>query len=205
MSQPVNHEPPTHGLNIVPFASMAGGCLGPLLMFWLYVWGPLRPFAYPAGELLPGAWFALVVAGCISLWWVLPRAYFELRPFERTGRVYESLGVLLFRRFVPDGDLANRWERRKKPQYRVLRGRRSAADFVVRTEQSERGHLVLLALGIVSAAYAWSLGWHGWAAYLSAGNVVVNVYPILLQRYTRGRLRAVLHRRDEVRPHTRAR
>jgi hypothetical protein len=63
---------------------------------------------------------------------------------------------------------------------------------VVRTEQSERGHLVLLALGLVSAAYAWHVGWHGWAVYLSVGNVLVNVYPILLQRYTRGRLRAVL-------------
>jgi hypothetical protein len=194
MDRTVNHEPPTHGLNIVPFASMAGGWLGPLLMFWLYVWGPLRPFAYPGGELLPGAWFVFLVVACISLWWVLPRAYFEMRPFERTGRVYEALGVLIFRRFAPDGDLANRWERRKNPQYRVIRGRRSAADFVTRTEQSERGHLVLLALGGVSAIYAWSLGWHGWAAYLGAGNIVVNVYPILLQRYTRSRLRAVLHR-----------
>ena len=49
-------------------------------------------------------------------------------------------------------------------------------------------------LGMVSAAYAWRIGWHGWATYLSVGNVLVNVYPILLQRYTRGRLRVVLHR-----------
>jgi hypothetical protein len=47
--------------------------------------------------------------------------------------------------------------------------------------------VVLLALGIVSAVFAWNLGWHGWAAYLSLGNVVVNLYPILLQRYTRSR------------------
>ena len=37
----------TSGFNLIPFASMAGGWLGPLLMFWLYVWGPLRPFHYP--------------------------------------------------------------------------------------------------------------------------------------------------------------
>jgi hypothetical protein len=105
-----------------------------------------------------------------------------------------SLGVVFFRWFAPDGDFANRWERRKNADFRVIRGRRSAADFVVRTEQSERGHLVLLALGIASAAWAWSIGWNGWAVYLSIGNVVVNVYPILLQRYTRSRLRAVLNR-----------
>jgi hypothetical protein len=43
----------TAGFNLIPFASMAGGWLGPLLMFWLYVWGPLRPFHYTGGDLLP--------------------------------------------------------------------------------------------------------------------------------------------------------
>lgn len=167
---------------------MAGGWLGPLLMFWLYLWGPLRPYAYPDGELLPGAWFVVVVAACVALWWVLPRAYFEVRAFERSGRIYRVLGVLLFRRFAPDGDLANKWERRANPHFRVIHGRRSAIAFVRRTEQSERGHLVLLALGLVSAAYAWRIGWSGWATYLTVGNVLVNVYPILLQRYTRGRI-----------------
>lgn len=187
-------DPPTHGLNIIPFASMAGGWLGPLIMFWLYVWGPLRPFAYPEGDLLPGTPFAVLITGCIALWWLLPPGYFEIRRFERTGRIYESLGVLLFRRFAPNGDLANRWERRSDPGYRLIHGRSSAAAFVQRTEQSERGHLVLLTLGVVSTAYAWSIGWYGWAMYLAAGNVLVNVYPILLQRYTRSRLQAVLHR-----------
>lgn len=189
-----SNEPPTHGLNIVPFASMAGGWLGPLLMFWMYVWGPLRPFAYPDGDLMPGASFALLIVACIALWWILPRKYFRVHRFEQSGRLYELLGVRLFRKVAPDGDLANRWERRADPGYRIIRGRRSAMAFVTRTEQSERGHIVLLMLGIVSAAFAWSLGWHGWALYLSAGNILVNVYPILLQRYTRSRLHAVLCR-----------
>ncbi len=194
MSPIARPDPPTHGLNIVPFASMAGGWLGPLLMFWLYVWGPLRPFAYPPGDYRPGAWLVPLVLACLSLWWILPRAFFQVQRFERGGRVYEVLGVLLFRQFAPDGDLANRWERRKDPHFRLIRDRRSASDFLLRTEQSERGHWVLLALGVLSAVYAWSLGWRGWAVYLSAGNVLVNAYPILLQRYTRGRLLALLHR-----------
>lgn len=200
MAGAARHGPPTHGVNIFPFASMAGGWLGPLLMFWLYVWGPLRPFAYPSGDLLPGAPFVLLAAVSISLWWTLPRAYFEVHRFERSGKVYEALGVLLFRRLAPDGDWANRWERRANPRYRLIRGRRSAAEFVARTEQSERGHIVLLALGTVSAAFAWSLGWHGWAVYLSVGNLVVNVYPVLLQRYTRARIHALLSRPPRAAP-----
>ena len=193
-SEPPLLDPPTHGLNIVPFASMAGGWLGPLMMFWLYIWGPLRPFAYPSGELLPGAWFLLPVAACIALWWALPDRYFRIHRFERSGRLYERLGVLVFRKFAPNGDFANRWERRKDPSFRLIRFRKSAIAFIVRTRQSERGHIVLLALGAVSAAYAWSVGWHGWAAYLTAGNVLVNLYPVLLQRYTRGRIEGLLSR-----------
>jgi hypothetical protein len=197
MEAPRRHwnDPPTHGLNILPFASMSGGWLAPLIMFWLYVWGPLRPFAYPAGDLMPGAAFALLVIGCVSTWWLLPDSYFRVHRFERSGRIYESLGVRHFRWFAPDGDLANRWERRADPRYRIVRGRRSAEAFVERTEQSERGHLVLLMLGFVSAVYAWEIGWRGWAVYLSVGNVLVNLYPILLQRYTRSRLQTVLRRR----------
>ena len=181
-------------LNTIPFAVMAGGCLGPLLMFWLYVWGPLRPYSYPPGHLLPGPSFVFLVAGCISLWWVLPRGYFRVHWFERTGRLYERLGVRAFRHVAPDGDLINRWVRRFTPHYRVVRGRRAAGAFVARTERIERGHAVWLTLGVVSAGYAWILGWHGWALYLTAGNVLVNVYPILLQRYTRSRLHSIMHR-----------
>ncbi len=189
---PSSQGPPSNGLNVFPFASMAGGWLAPLTMFWLYVWGPLRPYRYPAGDLLPSASFGIVIAACITLWWCLPQRYFRVFEFERSGRFYERLGVKGFRRFAPDGEYANRWERRTKPDHRIIPNRQSAYDFLARTESSERGHIVLMMLGIVSAIYAWSLVWHGWALYLSAGNVLVNVYPILLQRYTRSRLHRIL-------------
>ena len=178
----------TSGLNLIPFASMAGGWLGPLLMFWLYVWGPLRPFRYPSGELLPPLpiLFVCFVLG-VSVWWS-PRSVYRLRAFEQSGRLYELLGVRFFRRFVPDGDAANRWRRRREPAFRMIRNRQDALEFVQRTEQSEKGHLVMLVLGAMSAAFAWAIDWRGWAVYLTVGNVLVNVYPILLQRYTRARL-----------------
>jgi hypothetical protein len=117
-------------------------------MFWLYVWGPLRPYSYPPGHLLPGPSFALLTGGCVALWWGLPRAYFRVHRFERTGRLYERLGVRAFRHVAPDGDLINRRVRRFTPGYRVVRGPRAARAFVTRTEQSERGHAVLLTLGV---------------------------------------------------------
>jgi hypothetical protein len=85
-------EPPTHGLNIIPFAIMAGGWLGPLVMFWLYVWGPLGPFTYPSDNLIPGAAFAFLFTGCVALWWLLPPAYFQVTGLSRTrGRLHAVL------------------------------------------------------------------------------------------------------------------
>jgi hypothetical protein len=148
----------TTGFNLIPFASMAGGWLGPLLMFWLYVWGPLRPFHYPSGDLLPPLFLCLALfTACIAVWWV-PASYYDIRAFERSGRLYEAMGVRLFRWFVPDGDAANRLRRRREPAFRIIRNRRYAAAFVRRTELSERSHLVMLALGSLSAAFAWRLG-----------------------------------------------
>lgn len=80
----------------------------------------------------------------------------------------------------------------RRPSFRVIRNRQDALEFMQRTELSEKGHLVLLALGAMSAAFAWAIGWRGWAVYLTAGNVAVNLYPVLLQRYTRARLTAFL-------------
>ncbi len=178
----------TSGFNLIPFSSMAGGWLGPLLMFWLYVWGPLRPFHYPSGDLLPPL---PVLVACLAIgvavWWT-PASYYEVRPFERSGRLYESLGVRHFRWLVPDGGAANRWRRKRDPGFRVIRNRHDARAFRQRTVLSEKSHLVMLVLGGMSAAFAWTIGWPGWALYLGAGNVLVNVYPVLLQRYTRVRL-----------------
>lgn len=172
--------------------------MGPLLMFWFYVWGPLRPFRYPDEELLPPL-PVLIACFAISLavWWV-PASYFEVRGFERSGRLYERLGVRRFRWFVPDGDAANRWRRRRDPAFRIIRNRQYALAFRRRTELSEKSHLVMFVLGGMSAGFALAIGWPGWAVYLGAGNVVVNLYPILLQRYTRTRLSFVLRDRRNM-------
>jgi hypothetical protein len=188
----------TSGFNVIPFASMAGGWLGPLLMFWLYVWGPLRPFNYPSGELLPP--LPLLIAGFavgVAVWW-MPASYYRVRTFEQNGRLYEALGVRHFRWFVPDGDAANRWRRRRDPAFRIIRNRFYALAFRRRTELSEKSHLVMMVLGGMSAGFAWAIGWSGWAIYLTVGNVVVNLYPVLLQRYTRARLSALLSRSSRM-------
>jgi hypothetical protein len=184
----------TPWINNLPIAVMSGAWLAPLVLFWLAVAGPLRPNEYPpapAGPSLGAALLTTLLALAASR---VSEPYFRLRAFERTGRLYEVVGVRLFRGLVPDGDLINRLQRRRTAGYRVVRGRQDAIAFLVRTQASERGHLVLFVAGGVTAGYAALLGWGGWALVIGLGNVPVNVYPILLQRYTRGRIVRALRR-----------
>ena len=188
--RPTEHAP---WWNLLPFAVMCGGWLGPLLIFWLQVWGPLRPYA-AAGPLSPAPGpYALALLLCFAAAWT-PAGYFRPRGWEVDGRVYHVLGVRAFRSLVPDGDVVNRMRRRRNPDFRVIADRRAAAAFVQRTIDSERWHGVLLLPGVVTSAYAWQIGWRGWAAFLGIGNLVVNLYPMLLQRYTRARLHRLLSR-----------
>lgn len=93
---------------------------------------------------------------------------------------------------VPDGDIANRRRRAREPGYRVVRSRAYVQAMWDRTVEGERSHLVLLIFGAGTAAIAFNVGWTGWAVYLLVGNVLVNLYPVLLQRYTRARLLPLL-------------
>lgn len=167
-------------LNLIPFAIMCAGWIVPVLRFWVRVF--LR------GEVAPAVpWFVAACAACVAVWW-LPASYYRAAGFERSGRLYELLGVRWFRNFVPDGDLANRWRRRREPAFRMIRNRAEAHAFAARYIDSERSHFVLLLAGFATCAWAWRIGWTGWAWYLFAATIAVHLYPILLQRYTRARI-----------------
>ena len=137
--------------------------------------------------------------GSLALWW-LPASWYETRSFERSGRIYERLGVRLFRRLVPNGDWVNAWRRRYDATFRVLRGYESALEFRRRTVIGEKGHLVLLAFGFGTALVALLIGWRGWAAYLAVTNILANLYPVLLQRYTRARISRLATRAAKIHP-----
>jgi hypothetical protein len=187
--------------NLVVLAAMSLLWLTPMLRFWVAVWGPLRPFAYPQEDVAPGAaWFLAGLAVCF-LPSLLPRSYDRCWEGRRGLRFYEAIGVRTFKRYATNGDLINGLARRSNPGYRVIEGREAACGFAEGTRFGERCHLVLFLMGLTSAAFAVRLGWYGWAVGLSAGNVVFNLYAALLQRYNRGRLASLMERwesRSEV-------
>lgn len=174
--------------NVAVIAAMCALWITPTLQFWGAAFGPFRPFDYPQRDVAPSLpWFLAGTAICFAPL-LFPRAFYRCWEGVRRLPLYESVGVRAFRVLATNGDLINRWARRMDPEYRVVRGRESMRAWLDRTRESERNHLVLLLMGVLTAVYAARIGWYGWAAGLTASNLVFNLYPVLLQRYTRCRI-----------------
>jgi hypothetical protein len=119
--------------------------------------------------------------------------YFPPRRFE-AGRFYPLLGIRLFKRYLPtSGDLVSRLRGRKHIDPSRSGGRRAAlARFQQQTQRWELGHLVS---GVLLQAWAVVGGLlvspvQFWAC--TGINLVVNIYPVMLQRYNRARIAGVL-------------
>lgn len=147
-----------------------------------------------------GYWHAAAFAAasfCLGrlIAWRLPEAYYGVHRPDQAVRFYELLGVRQFRFFVPNGDAVNRLVRRfHSSTHRVIRDLQSMIAFERITRLAERCH-VMWALAILpSVLCALLLGWNGLAAAMTLPNLVLHVYPVLLQRYTRLRIVRVQQR-----------
>jgi hypothetical protein len=140
------------------------------------------------GAFLPAALTNLAVVGWSSF--VLPLRglprfdeYFELRAWERSGRLYDVLGVPVFRSLVRRGPLSlfnhalpEAWHS----------GDPERIEHEART--AEVGHAVAFLFVLALALVALARGELRQAAWLAVLDIPTNLYPVLLQRYHRVRL-----------------
>lgn len=184
-----------HRINLIPIGVMSAVWLSPMFLFWAQAFGPLKNkqlTALSPESTAPSLWWFLFCFGISFLAAYLPAEYWKPRRFEADGRVYKGLGVVYFKRIVPNGDLINRWIRKQYPNHRVLSDRKAMRGYLAQCLSGEKGHLVLLLMGCFTALYAWRIGWYNWAIYLTLANIATNLYPIWLQRYNRVRIYKVV-------------
>lgn len=121
----------------------------------------------------------------------LPERYHRLRPWERDGRVYERLGVRLVKRLLRRGPLAVFNPGLQLPSEPTPE---RIAQLDQRMRDAEAAHAILLVLTLGVVVHALARGWWVAAAATAVFDVAVNGYPVMLQRYNRGRL----HRRFDA-------
>lgn len=118
----------------------------------------------------------------------LPSAYHELREFEADGTVYEAVGVRLAKRLLRRGPLAFFNPDLHLPSERTPE---QLAHLEQRMEDAEAAHAILLVATLPVVLHAAARRWWRAAGLTLAFDVLMNGYPVMLQRYNR----ALLHRR----------
>ncbi len=143
------------------------------------------------------AWFAFLVVWLPMVWLGtisrlvtprLPARFHTLRAFERGGRVYELLGVRVVKRLLRRGPMAAfnpglHLPTEPTPERIALLDQRM--------RDAEASHTILLVATLVVVAHAALRGWWAAAGLTLLFDVLLNGYPVMLQRYNR----VLLHRR----------
>ncbi|MEW6687347.1 MAG: hypothetical protein AB1393_14275 [Candidatus Edwardsbacteria bacterium] len=139
--------------------------------------------ATPEADMAP-PWFRRVVKNVTDAW-------FDPKSFEKNPELYEKLGVRTFKKWMPiTGDVVHRvfWKRLGLGDFVQPNSIQSLKNYETFTRVYEGIHLTFLGLGCAQLASQVHAGQID-AALLTAGlNTLVNVYPIMVQRYNRSRL-----------------
>lgn len=121
------------------------------------------------------------------------RNYYQIRPFERNGRIYECLGVRFFKRVVRSGPLSI-----FSPTLRLAGQRVALKDLEFEMRKAETGHCLIFLVMLVFVGYAGFKGWFDSVGWLLLFNIVLNGYPVMLQRYNRAKLLSLIERAEEA-------
>jgi hypothetical protein len=141
-----------------------------------------------------GPWFALVVvwAPMTALGTMshvvpihLPERFHRLRRFEIDGRVYEWLGIRTVKRLLRRGPVTWFNPRLRMPEHRDAA---SLARLDGAMRSAEASHAVLFVAVLPVVVNALARGWWAAAAWTLGFDLVLNGYPVMLQRYNRALL-----------------
>jgi hypothetical protein len=118
----------------------------------------------------------------------LPAKLHQLRPFERDPRCYERLGVRAVKRLLRRGPLAAFNPGLHLP---AERSPEHLAALEQRMQDAEASHLILFVAMLAVVVNAAAHGWWVAAGLTLLFDVLMNGYPVMLQRYNR----VLLHQR----------
>lgn len=122
----------------------------------------------------------------------IPKSFYDKFQLSQDIRIYKKLKVHLFKRFATNGDFINRRIRNKFPKHRNISDYGSIREKLKETYTTEKSHTVLFLFCLMISVYAFAISSLGTAIFLTAGNLIFNYYPNLLQQYNRIRYKKVI-------------
>ena len=144
-------------------------------------------------------WFVMTWVVVIAAVWQLNLSlvpsYYKIRSFEINGRLYEWLGVRLLKKLLRRGPLSA-----LNPKVRLTGGRSALPELEQNMRDAETGHAFVFITMVVITIYPLLQGWWRAVGWWLMFNVLLNVYPIMLQRYNRSRLGLLAERLERPKP-----
>jgi cytochrome b561 len=120
-----------------------------------------------------------------------PSSYYEIKPFEQSGRVYEQLGVSLFKKIVRRSPFTVFSPTLRFPPQKTTPALRNLENEMRKAETS---HMAIFFMILVLVIYALINGWFDAIAWLLFFNIIFNGYPVMLQRYNRIKIQELVNK-----------
>jgi hypothetical protein len=120
--------------------------------------------------------------------------YYNSKKWEAEGKIYKWFWVDEFRKIL----VWVGWEKLNKASNPVNKNLDTLLQLEYRTRQSEIGHLIIFVIVLIFnlvVVFKYGIIQSLWLFFL---NKVLNVYPIIVQRYNRPRLQNIINRNKET-------
>lgn len=118
----------------------------------------------------------------------LNSSYYTSRIWERKGQLYEYCGIHLFRKLL----VVIGWEKLHKKSNPVEKSSTALQLNLIKTKKAEIGHLMIFLIVLLVTLMVIATSGLRSAMWLIVLNILLNLYPVLLQRYNRPRIERAL-------------
>ena len=119
----------------------------------------------------------------------LVSTYYNGKEWEQKGRIYELIGINYFRKFL----VLIGWEKVIRKSNPIEKSTATLVNLHHQTKKSEFGHLIIWYIVLcftVVVAFKFGVLKSIWLLGL---NILLNLYPVLLQRYNRPRIQRAIN------------
>lgn len=120
----------------------------------------------------------------------LTSTYYHAKRWEAEGKIYQWVGVNGFRKIL----VWVGWEKLNKASKPVKKNLNALKQLEYGTRQSEFGHLIIFFIVLAVALFVGVHHGLRQSLWLHLLNIVLNAYPIVVQRYNRPRLQKAIKR-----------
>jgi glycosyl-4,4'-diaponeurosporenoate acyltransferase len=119
---------------------------------------------------------------------LLPASIFRYFQLSSNRKYYEQLGVKLIQQFVQNGTFVNRAIRKNNPEYKLIKDRTQALQYLNTINMYERYHFLCFIFFALTFIHALISQRYVAAVLILVVNVIYNVCPLLIQQYNKLRV-----------------